>query len=91
MKDHMKMTTPSRPFRVLIVDDEINIRRMLTGVLGDEGYDTEDVSSGEEALKRLQRHADIDAAESVEVEGLAQIGLVDLGFVAPLLGFQPLP
>ncbi|HZM14372.1 MAG TPA: sigma-54 dependent transcriptional regulator [Candidatus Krumholzibacteria bacterium] len=47
--------------RILIVDDEANIRRMLSGVLRDEGYDTEDVSSGEEALKRLQRAGDVDA------------------------------
>jgi two-component system nitrogen regulation response regulator NtrX len=47
--------------RILIVDDEINIRRMLTGVLGDEDYETEDVGSGEEALKRLQRQANVDA------------------------------
>ena len=47
--------------RILIVDDEANIRRMLSGVLRDEGYDTEEVASGEEALKRLQRAGDVDA------------------------------
>ncbi len=47
--------------RILIVDDEANIRRMLTGVLRDEGYETEDAASGEEALKRLRRPPDVDA------------------------------
>ncbi|MFQ5599109.1 MAG: sigma-54-dependent transcriptional regulator [Candidatus Krumholzibacteriia bacterium] len=48
--------------RVLIVDDENNIRKLLAGVLGDEGYETEDAASGEDALERLRRRpADIDA------------------------------
>ena len=40
--------------RVLIVDDEMNIRKLLSGVLADEDYETEAVPSGEEALERLQ-------------------------------------
>ena len=39
--------------RILIVDDEVNIRKLLSGVLHDEGYETEDASSGEEALAML--------------------------------------
>jgi two-component system nitrogen regulation response regulator NtrX len=42
--------------RVLIVDDETNIRKLLAGVLSDEGYDTESAATGEEALERLQKH-----------------------------------
>jgi two-component system nitrogen regulation response regulator NtrX len=40
--------------RVLIVDDEINIRKLLSGVLSDEGYVTEDVGSAEQALEALR-------------------------------------
>jgi len=47
--------------RILIVDDESNIRKLLAGVLGDEGYDTEDAATGESALQRLRSRADIDA------------------------------
>ncbi len=47
--------------RVLIVDDESNIRRLLRGVLGDEGYETDEAANGEEAMKRLQKQADVDA------------------------------
>src|SRR5262245_13635702 len=40
--------------RVLIVDDETNIRRLLSGVLRDEGYETEDAESAERALELLR-------------------------------------
>ena len=40
--------------RILIVDDEVNIRRLLSGVLGDEGFATEDAGSAEQALESLR-------------------------------------
>jgi two-component system nitrogen regulation response regulator NtrX len=40
--------------RVLIVDDETNIRRLVAGVLRDEGYASEEAVSAEEALGRLR-------------------------------------
>ncbi len=43
--------------RVLIVDDEPAIRQTLAGVLGDEGYATQAVDSGEAALEELRRHS----------------------------------
>jgi two-component system nitrogen regulation response regulator NtrX len=39
--------------RILIVDDEPGIRQSLKGVLEDEGFTVDAVSSGEECLKRL--------------------------------------
>jgi two-component system response regulator AtoC len=46
--------------RVLIVDDEPNLREMLQAILAREGYDTEGAAGGEEALSRLREHpADI--------------------------------
>ncbi len=44
----------SRPV-VLIVDDEPGIRDLLGQVLGDEGYETPAVATGEEALTVLER------------------------------------
>jgi two-component system nitrogen regulation response regulator NtrX len=41
--------------RILIVDDERNVRATLKGVLEDEGYDVRTVSSGEEAIKAAAR------------------------------------
>ena len=38
---------------VLIVDDEEGIRRSLSGVLQDEGYEVEAVASGEDCLERV--------------------------------------
>src|SRR6201993_849500 len=40
---------------ILIVDDEPGVRTALTGVLRDEGYAVEAVSSGEACLERLTR------------------------------------
>jgi two-component system nitrogen regulation response regulator NtrX len=43
--------------RILIVDDEPGVRSALGGVLRDEGYDVDTVSSGEECLDRATRNA----------------------------------
>src|SRR5438309_1247372 len=40
---------------ILIVDDEPGVRNALTGVLSDEGYAVESVSSGEACLDRVTR------------------------------------
>jgi two-component system nitrogen regulation response regulator NtrX len=45
---------------VLVVDDEANIRRSLTGVLSDEGYRVLTAGSGEKGLETLVR-APVDA------------------------------
>ena len=44
-----------KPVRVLIVDDEPDIRQSLSGVLEDEGYTPMSVSSGEACLEALLR------------------------------------
>jgi len=44
-----------KPVRVLIVDDEPDIRRSLSGVLEDEGYAAQAVESGEACLDALGR------------------------------------
>ena len=42
---------------ILIVDDEPGVRNALGGVLRDEGYEVEAVSSGEDCLERVTRTA----------------------------------
>jgi two-component system nitrogen regulation response regulator NtrX len=44
-----------KPVRILIVDDEPDIRRSLSGVLEDEGYTAHAVESGEACLDELGR------------------------------------
>ena len=39
-------------YRILIIDDEENIREVLSGILEDEGYD---VSTAEDGLKGLEK------------------------------------
>jgi len=47
----------SGPGRILVVDDERNVRATLTGVLEDEGHTVRAVESGEEALELIRKHA----------------------------------
>jgi two-component system nitrogen regulation response regulator NtrX len=39
---------------ILIVDDEADIRMLITGVLADEGYDTRDAADGHGAVEALR-------------------------------------
>ena len=41
--------------RLLVVDDETNVRASLEGILKDEGYSVETVATGEEGLRAVQR------------------------------------
>ena len=43
--------------RVLIVDDEANIRESLADILSDEGYEVDMAGSGEEALEVMERRS----------------------------------
>src|ERR1044071_4753914 len=40
---------------ILIVDDEADIRMLIAGVLGDEGFTTRDAANSAEALNLLRR------------------------------------
>ncbi len=44
----------SGPKRILIVDDEQDIRTYLSTLLEDQGYETIQATNGEEAVQRLQ-------------------------------------
>jgi DNA-binding NtrC family response regulator len=41
--------------RILIIDDDENIRKVLTTILEDEGYDIESVDTAKKAIERTRR------------------------------------
>ncbi|MHB8481965.1 MAG: sigma-54-dependent transcriptional regulator [Nitrospiria bacterium] len=41
--------------RILVVDDEVNMLALFKKILGKEGYQVETVSTGEEAIRRLEK------------------------------------
>ena len=43
-----------RPVRILVVDDEVQIAQLLTGLLEAEGYKVQSANDGEEAIERLR-------------------------------------
>lgn len=49
------MSSHSKAVRILVVDDERNVRSTLTSVLTDEGYTVDAVESGEAALEQMKR------------------------------------
>lgn len=56
MSGPSQVRTTSKPkARILIVDDEVNVRRSLEGILEDEGYQVETADSGETCLKMVDR------------------------------------
>ena len=48
------MTSKIPPKRLLVIDDEENMRHMLSKVLGKTGYNVETASNGHEGLKMIQ-------------------------------------
>ena len=60
------MTVPERPTRILVVDDEEQIRRALKSILSTRGYQLEMASTAEEALLKA-----IDAPPDLVVLDLA--------------------
>ena len=44
----------ANPKRILIVDDEQDIRTYLSTLLGDQGYETIQAKDGEEAMQQIQ-------------------------------------
>ena len=63
-----------KPFRILIVDDEIEMAAVIADELGDLGYNAVALRSGREALERL-KHDSFDALVTdlrmPSVDGLA--------------------
>lgn len=50
------MKTTRKSQKVLIVDDELNMRRTLNDILEDEGYDVTTAATGEEAIELCSRN-----------------------------------
>ena len=46
--------------RILIADDEPEIRQLVSSYLVDDGFDVEEVATGDAVIERLQRQSDID-------------------------------
>lgn len=46
--------------RILVVDDEESIRRLVASYLIDEGFTVEEVTDGRAAVERIERHPPID-------------------------------
>jgi len=46
-----------RPVRILVVDDEVQIAQLLSGVLEAEGYDVEYTTKPEKAVERLEEES----------------------------------
>ena len=51
------MTTGAAPVRILVVDDEPPIRRLLKTSLGSQGYHVLEAEDGEQALTQIERGA----------------------------------
>ncbi|MCX7956544.1 MAG: response regulator [Endomicrobia bacterium] len=43
-----------KKFKILVVDDELDIQRLIVELLSDEGYQVEAVDNGEDALKKVK-------------------------------------
>lgn len=57
MQEHAVVATPRG--RILVVDDEVQIRRVIRKVLSADGYDVLEANGGDEALDTLAHH-DVD-------------------------------
>jgi len=68
--------TPSVTLRVLIVDDEASVRKVMAAVLAQLGFICETASSGEEAIRILETHR-VDAVISdLQMPGISGMELL---------------
>lgn len=82
------MGAPERPSRVLVVDDEEQIRRALRSVLGAAGYQVDSAATGEEALEMTaERTPDVIVLDLTlpGMGGLEVCGLLREWFHGPVL------
>ena len=78
------MSIPERPPRILVVDDEEQIRRALRSVLAARKYDVRLASNGEEAIDTA-----IDFAPELVILDLAMPGMDGLEFLNALRLLNP--
>ena len=65
------MTTSSVAARILVVDDEPQIRRVLRTVLVAGGYTVQEVRTGEEALEKLREQPPDLAIVDINLPGMS--------------------
>ncbi|MEL6258274.1 MAG: response regulator, partial [Pseudomonadota bacterium] len=73
---------------ILVVDDEADIRELVSGVLEDEGYTTRTAATAEAALDEVRRRAPSLVVLDVWLQGSGMDGLSVLNFlksIDPLL------
>ncbi len=75
---------PERRSQILVVDDEPNLRRVLSALLGRDGYDVHTAADGGEALKVLHDHH-IDLV----ITDLKMPGLDGMGVLREALRMEP--
>src|SRR5690606_21749339 len=66
---------PPMAHDVLIVDDEADIRLLISGILEDEGYRTRDAADGPGALEQIQSRRPSLVVLDVWLQGSALDGL----------------
>ncbi len=62
-----------KSIRILIVDDDENIRKVLSAILADEGYSVESVGTAKEALERTKKqfyHLALIDVRLPDIEGI---------------------
>jgi two-component system KDP operon response regulator KdpE len=82
------MTSAAAPSRVLLVDDEPPIRRLLRTSLTAQGYDTIEAASGEEALTMLARNrVDVVVLDLglPDIDGLDVLARIRAGSAVPVI------
>jgi DNA-binding NtrC family response regulator len=78
--------TPSRPFQVLIVDDEPDVRDLLVGYFEERGHEVMALSDGHIAVAEMQRHPD---RYSLVLTDLQLPGLDGLGVLSAARAANP--
>ncbi|MFW6097528.1 MAG: response regulator transcription factor [Chloroflexota bacterium] len=68
----------ARPGKILIVDDEPNIRKGLRAILARDGHNVRDVATGEEALEALETFAIEVAVVDIRMPGMSGTELLTL-------------
>ncbi|MGE0652071.1 MAG: response regulator, partial [Alphaproteobacteria bacterium] len=66
---------------ILVVDDEVDIRLLISGVLRDEGYTTREVADAETALKEIDARRPSLAILDVWLQGSKIDGMELLSIV----------
>jgi two-component system KDP operon response regulator KdpE len=70
---------------ILVVDDELQIRRVLRATLSQDGYEVIEAKSGEEAIHLLiRKHPDLILLD-VNIPGMTHVEKSDCPLTDPLL------